>query len=170
MTAVASPITTRAEFLIELSGLVEAVFKMNLEGITHADSLIQPKAGNCINWNVGHLVNVHNSACLLVGQQPVIDPTRLKRYERGSAPLTDPAEALPLGELIELWNKAVARVNEGLKTITPERLASLAPESPRNNPDETVGSLLTVLFFHQSYHLGSIGALRRLAGKPGAIQ
>jgi uncharacterized damage-inducible protein DinB len=168
-TAVATP-NTAAESLLTLSGLVEGSFKLVVADITHEESLRQPPAGNCINWNVGHLVHVHNGVLKLLGKEPVGDNEVLKRYGRGSAPLTDPNEAMRLEELIELWNTAVARANEGLRQITPEQLAPKLSGSPRGNPDETVGSMLTVLFFHQTYHLGCLSALRRLVGKPGAIK
>ncbi len=170
MTGVASPVTARAEFLLEMSALVEGTFRVNLEGVTHEESVVQPPSGNCINWNVGHLVTVHNNICALLGLERVGDQAALKRYERGSAPLTNPAEAMRLEKLIELWNSAVEKAKAGLKTVSEERLTSPAPMSPRNKPDETIGSLLTVTFFHQSYHVGSLAVLRRLVGKPGAIK
>jgi uncharacterized damage-inducible protein DinB len=45
-----------------------------------------------------------------------------------------------------------------------------APFSPTNNPKETVRSLLATVFFHQAYHVGQTGLLRRIAGKEGAIK
>ncbi len=35
---------------------------------------------------------------------------------------------------------------------------------------ETVGQRLAFLQFHEAYHIGQIGLLRRLLGKPGAIR
>ncbi|MCH9008517.1 hypothetical protein IIA29_11025 [candidate division KSB1 bacterium] len=35
---------------------------------------------------------------------------------------------------------------------------------------ETVGEKLSFLHFHETYHLGQIGLLRRLAGKEGVIK
>ena len=45
-----------------------------------------------------------------------------------------------------------------------------APHSPSGNPDETVRSLLTTVFFHQAYHAGQTALLRRIAGREGAIR
>ena len=39
-----------------------------------------------------------------------------------------------------------------------------------NDPDETVGSLLSVVLFHQAYHAGQTAVLRRVAVKDGAIR
>jgi len=66
-------------------------------------------------------------------------------------------------------DEAVKRFDIGLESLTPERLDSAAPFSPSNNPKETVRSLMTVVAFHQAYHVGQMGVLRRIIGKPGAI-
>jgi uncharacterized damage-inducible protein DinB len=45
-----------------------------------------------------------------------------------------------------------------------KRAAQTAPFSPSGNPKETVGSLMGVLAFHEVYHVGQVGMLRRWAG------
>ncbi|TAM82812.1 MAG: DinB family protein [Acidobacteria bacterium] len=150
--------------------LVNVVLQRNLEGISHEESLAQPcPGGNCLNWVLGHLLHVYNNALPLLHQEPVMEKKVLERYARGAAPLSDPAEAVPWNSLTKSWNEAARRVDEGLGRLSPELLDSPAPFSPTDNPEETVRSLLTTLFFHQAYHAGQTGILRRLAGKKGAI-
>jgi len=36
--------------------------------------------------------------------------------------------------------------------------------------NQSLGSKLAVLQFHEAYHAGQLGLLRRIAGKKGAIQ
>ena len=84
--------------------------------------------------------------------------------------LADPAEAFDLAVLRDAWDEAAARVAAGIGSLPPEALDRPAPFSPGNDPDETVRSLLTTVLFHQTYHAGQLGLLRRLAGKPGAIR
>ncbi len=67
------------------------------------------------------------------------------------------------------WDEATRRIDAGLAGLAPEALDQPAPHSPGNNPNETVRSLLSVTFFHQAYHAGQTGILRRIAGKEGAI-
>ncbi|HEU0298621.1 MAG TPA: DinB family protein [Longimicrobium sp.] len=147
------------------------VVRVNVEGLTQEDSLVQPQpAGNCLNFVLGHLLHVYDQALPLVGQQPVLGTDALHRYRRGAPPLTDPAEAMQLSELLAAWDTASERFAAGLATLTPE-----AMERPMPGPDsggkltETVRSLLATILFHQSYHAGQAGVLRRIAGKPGAI-
>lgn len=147
-----------------------SVVKRNVEGLTHEESLIQPKpAGNCLNWVMGHLLCVYDRALPMVGQKPVMAPGALKRYERGSVPLRNPAEALELRDLIQGWDEASNRMEAGITGITAKALDAPAPFSPNNDPNETVRSLLTVVLFHQAYHAGQTGLLRRITGKEGAI-
>ncbi len=148
----------------------EQVLRMNLEGITQEQSLINPEpSGNCLNWIVGHMLCVYNDVLPLVGQQPVMSKESLQRYGRGTPPLRDAKEALPLAEMVSACDEAVKRFETGLGSLTPEQLDRPAPFSPTRNPNETVRSLLTIVAFHQAYHVGQTGVLRRIVGKPGAI-
>lgn len=169
--------TTATEILGEVRvfhqqlGAIQWCVQRNVEGLTQQDSLIQPKAGgNCLNWVVGHLLLVHDKTLFLLGQTPVLGEEILKRYERGSAQLENATEALDLARLMTAWEEAGKRIEAGLETLTPEILDRPAPWSPINDPEETVRSLLCKLFFHQAYHAGQTGLLRRMAGKEGAIR
>jgi uncharacterized damage-inducible protein DinB len=98
-----------------------------------------------------------------------MDERALQRYDRGSAPIVDAAEARELSEMLNAWDETAERIDAGLATLTLEALDAPAPSSPSDDPKETVRSLLTLVFFHQAYHTGQLGLLRRIAGKEGAI-
>jgi hypothetical protein len=150
--------------------LTQTVVRLNLDGMTHEDSLVQPHpAGNCSNWVIGHLLTIYTDALPLLGQKAVRPREELSHYARGAPPIKHPAEALPLEELKKGWDESCARFDAGLAALPEDRLTERVPNSPTNNPDETMGSLLATLLFHQAYHSGQLGVLRRIAGKPGAI-
>ena len=67
-------------------------------------------------------------------------------------------------------NEAAERVDAGLAALGPDLLDQPAPTSPSGDPDETVRTLLTTVMWHQAYHTGQTGVLRRIAGKEGAIR
>jgi len=143
----------------------------NVAGLTHEDSLAQPRpGGNCLNWVLGHLLWAYNGVLPLVRQEPVMDEGVLNHYARGAPPIRDRAEALTFEEILSAWNQAVERVDAGLAGLTPDVLDRPAPGSPTGNPNETVRSLLTTVMFHQAYHAGQTAVLRRIAGKEGAIR
>ena len=171
-TATVTPaIAGEVEILKRQTRAIHGALRRNVEGFTQQDSLKQPEpGGNCLNWVVGHLLCVYDQVLPGIGQQPVLGAVALKRYERGSSELHDAGEALPLADLLAAWDEAAKRVEAGLGMLTAEKMDGPAPFSPSNNPNETVRSLLATVFFHQAYHTGQTGLLRRMAGKEGAIK
>jgi hypothetical protein len=162
---------SEVEVLRHQTRMIQRVVEINLQGVTQEESLIQPSpGGNCLNWVLGHLIAIYNGTLPLVGQEPVMDKEAIKRYERGSSPITDPAEALEIQALLDGWKEASNRMDAGLAGLTQEVLDRPAPTSPSGNPNETVRTLLTTVVFHQAYHAGQTGILRRIAGKEGAIR
>jgi uncharacterized damage-inducible protein DinB len=175
MTAITS-LKSQAESLSEVevfrhsAGIVHKIVHLSVDDLTQAESLIQPRpAGNCLNWVVGHLVCVYDHLLPVVGAAPVMTENALKRYDRGAPPIKDAAEARELPELMAALDQATERLDAGLANLTSETLDAPAPFSPSGNPNETVRSLLNTILFHQSYHAGQVGMLRRMAGKKGAL-
>jgi DinB family protein len=152
------------------AGIVRNVVALNVQDLTHADSVVQPRpGGNSLNWILGHLVWAYDQALPLFGQEPVSEKGTLDRYARGAPGLASPAEAVNFEDLLAAWNRAADRIDTGLAGLTPEVLERKAPGSPTNNPNETVRSLVCTILFHQAYHAGQTAVLRRIAGKRGAI-
>ena len=147
------------------------VVNANTHGLTHEDSLVEPRpGGNRLNWVLGHLVSTYDGFLPLLGQKPVIGAATLERYARGAPPLENPAEAIDFARLLAAWNQASERVEAGLSSVDPEILERPVAASPSGNPDETVRSLITTVLFHQAYHAGQTALLRRIAGREGAIR
>ena len=170
MTTTASESAGDVEVFRRSARTTHKVVRLNVDGLTQEESLIQPRpAGNCLNWVVGHLLWVYDGMLPTLGQKPVMGKDALRRYARGTPPLRDPAEALELRDLMTAWDEAAERIDAGLASLTSKALDARAPVSPTNDPDETVRSLLAMVFFHQAYHAGQTGILRRIAGKDGAI-
>jgi uncharacterized damage-inducible protein DinB len=145
--------------------------RKNVEGLTHADSLVQPLPdGNRLNWVMGHLVLVDQRMLRRVGLPQVMPEDALARYSRGTPPLQESDEATDFRTLVDAWNMSQPRLDAGLDALTPAALESLAGATPAGKPTDTVRTLLTTLAFHQAYHAGQTGVLRRMAGKPGAIK
>jgi uncharacterized damage-inducible protein DinB len=171
MTRAAPTTATEVDLWRHQTRMTGHVVAANLDGLTHQDSLVQPHpGGNRLNWILGHLLSVYNSLLPLLGQESVMEEAMLKRYARGAPPLRDPKQALDFQELRAAWNQALERVDAGLASLSPEVLDRPMPDSPSGDPNETVRSLLTTVMFHQAYHAGQTGVLRRIAGKEGAIR
>jgi uncharacterized damage-inducible protein DinB len=161
----------RADLFRRHANRVRKVVGLNLTGVTHEESLAHPPGGgNSINWVLGHLLWTYEGALPLLGSEPVLPKGTVERYARGSAQLAEGEEPLPLAELQAAWDRAAERVDQRLAVLADDALDRSAPFSPSNDPNETVGSLIDTILFHQTYHCGQLGVLRWVAGKAGAIR
>ena len=170
MTAPSIAAPTAIDLMRQQAHMAQVVIRINTEGLSHADSLVQPQpGGNCLNWVVGHLIAIYHHTFPLLRQEAVLPQSVRARYDRGSAPMRDASEATDFHDLLDAWDETSRRFAEGLSALSPDALASPAPASPSGNPMETIGTLLCTICWHQAYHVGQTGVLRRTAGKPGAI-
>lgn len=150
----------------DLSGLyawTPRVVRMNTEGVDHAESLLAPApAGNSLNWVIGHIVESRNGILELLGRPAFWSNEDRERYARGSSGSDLGGRALPLEHLVAELDRSQEILIAAIKELTPEDLARSAERG-------TLGDRLGFLFFHEAYHSGQTGLLRRLIGKPGAI-
>lgn len=143
----------------------------NVEGVTAAESLYSPASGgNCLNWVVGHITTTRNSLAKMLGEPPFWNADSATRYTRGSSPVG-------VDESVESWEKVLAYFEESqgviVKAVGALDAARLAEAPPKDrNPfkSESMAELLAAFTFHESYHVGQTGLLRRLLGKPGAVK
>jgi uncharacterized damage-inducible protein DinB len=143
----------------------------NLGQLSQEESLIGPQGGgNCLNWVLGHLTRVRNRALGLVGQRPLFPDEDFDAYAGNDEVPFSAETALPLDELKRRYKALQEPLVKGLDGISDEALNRPAPLSPTNNPNETVGSLLAALAFHEAYHVGQTGMLRRVVGREGVIK
>ena len=145
------------------------VLKANVGDISQEESLISPNpTGNCINWVLGHIVVYRCHLLSGLGAQPVWDKADYTNYERHEAPLKDSANARPVTELWTALDETLQRLKDAISTLTPERLAELATFIQEDEPGGTIETALTVFAFHDAYHSGQTGVLRRIIGRPPA--
>lgn len=153
-----------AQSLKKLFDVNRYALSVNVEGITHEESLIQPpRGGNCLNWVVGHIVANRNHVLRLLGEEPIWSEAEAEAYRRGSAPILDGARARPFAKLVEDFHRSQERLGAALDRADDAKLAE-------KEGKETVGESLAFLHFHEAYHIGQTALLRRMAGKEGAIR
>ena len=143
------------------------VLERNLADVTDEESFRSPDpGGNTMNWIVGHVVRTRNQALGLLGEKPLFEDDDFAAYgasESRSGP------TLSIDELKRRFDKLGPILDGALRRTSPSQLSAAAPFSPTGNPNETVGTLLASIAFHEAYHLGQTGLSRRLLGKPGAL-
>jgi hypothetical protein len=156
-----------AHDLRTLQQFTTLVLERNLEGLSHEESLEQPASGgNCLNWVLGHILATRTHVHRLLGDEPVWSDAEAKRYERGSSPIVEAGPGvLPLPRLVDDLRTSSTRLRDALERVSDDDLAKRSGEGA-----QPVGDQLIALHFHEAYHAGQIGLLRRLVGKAGAIR
>lgn len=132
------------------------VLNRNLRDIDHNESLVTPQdGGNSINWVLGHIITSRDDVREMLGLKKLYDK-ELEAYKRGSEQL-DGANAVEFTKLLEMYNAGQEELENKLKET------DLTGENEKYR-------MVTFLAFHESYHTGQTGILRRIAGKEGAIK
>ena len=156
---------------VKMYELSYGAINRNLEGVSHADSVVAPQpSGNCLNWVLGHVILSRGVLLTLTGGTPVLAGSQAEPYKRGSS-CGAVDGLLDLATLRGLLDDAQQQLIPGLASTSDAALARPVPE-PHNRPPLT-GSIVdafTRLHYHESYHNGQIGLLRRIAGMDGAIR
>jgi DinB superfamily len=152
-------------------GLCSYVLEKNLGGVTHEESLINPQpGGSCLNWIVGHLTRSRNGALGILGQKPMFPMAEFAAYDDSGGTPFRSEQAIPFDELKRRFKALQEPLVNGLSRMSAEVLGQPAPFSPTGNPKETIGSLLASLAFHEAYHVGQSGILRRVIGREGMVK
>ncbi len=144
------------------------VLRNNARDMTHEESLIQPQpgSGNCMNWIVGHILFARNQLLGALGRESIWDESTGSRYKRGGEPILEGSPGVRRFEtLVQDLELTYTRIRPALASCDEKRMDEKAPFSPTNNGNETWGTLFQGLLFHEAYHAGQTGVLRRVSGK-----
>jgi len=161
----------KAAELSSLFHISHYAITVNLEGFSNEESLRQPPGGgNCSNWVLGHIVASRNGILRILNEEPALHPAVAERYKRGSQPIGHERDAAHLEILVQALEDSQRRILAALGRATDLDMAKPAAEPAIPGGDPSVGGQLSFLHFHESYHSGQLGLLRRLAGKAGAIR
>ncbi|KMQ64736.1 hypothetical protein ACM46_10895 [Chryseobacterium angstadtii] len=133
------------------------VILMNIEGISHEESMIFPNGeANNMNWILGHLIYIRNPFLEMLGEKPVWDSEKFSSYNRGAIPLERKDELVTFEELKSYLKESQDKLEAKLismESFNPEMINDIA-----------------IFCLHELYHSGQLGYLRRILGKPGAIK
>jgi hypothetical protein len=119
---------------------------------------------------LGHILTARNTALLLAGESPIFTGEQSDTYRRGSSPAAT-SEYLDWATLRGLLNDSQHQLVPALAMLSDEALLQDVPEKYRKPPlTGSVADAILRLHYHEGYHNGQIGLLRRIAGKDGAIR
>lgn len=154
--------------LMQHYGFTHYAVVSSLEGLTHAESLQRPATeGNCANWVLGHIMRSRGEIHKLVGAEPPLSDEETVIYKRGSAALSARSAALNLDAMRAAFETSQATVMAALERMSDQQFAAPKPEDWDSPGGDTVGEQLAALAFHESYHAGQLGLIRRTLGRKG---
>ena len=131
--------------------------KMNTDGLSDEDALAQPNnGGNSLNWVVGHILAYRDEILKILDHKPLWDEQTTSLYKRGSSPNDDPTKVVSLSKLLVDFESSQQYLITALENM--------------DVGDKKTVKKLALYSFHESYHVGQTGLLRRIAGQDGAIK
>jgi uncharacterized damage-inducible protein DinB len=146
--------------------LIGEVVEAAVVDLTPDEGLRTPIPGvNDVNWILGHLVHVNAGVLELLGHPGEPSSADLTHYAAGSPPGEDGADAWDLGELRDAFRQQIHRLDGALADAPPERMG--APPPPGFEGE--LRDFLHFITFHQGYHVGQLGMLRRALGHDRAF-
>ncbi|HKE01569.1 MAG TPA: DinB family protein [Planctomycetota bacterium] len=122
-----------------------------------------PAGGNSAAWIVGHLAHFRRVTLRGLGADVPQAPWE-PRVAMGSKP-REAEPIAPPAELMRDFAESGAKLEARLLAMTPEDAATPTPPLPDGS--KTRAALATFYHFHETYHLGQLGYLRRTRGRPG---
>lgn len=128
------------------------------------DWLFRDGAGHDARWIMGHIALYRQRLVGMLGAPPIASD--LERYfGSGSRPEAVPA-SVQGADLVRAFHEAHQVMTGRWEAQTEADLAKPLGRTLRDGGD-TIGAGLRFLQWHETYHLGQLGLLRRLMGKPG---
>ena len=132
---------------------------------TPADWSARDAVGHDPRWLVGHVATYRKKVAAMMGV-PQPEAAWEAAFLKGTSPADLPAD-LDIEAVLDSFRASHAAIMGRWEALTAEAVG--APFG-RTLPDgsDTIGGALGFMAWHETYHIGQLGLLRRLAGKPGA--
>jgi uncharacterized damage-inducible protein DinB len=146
--------------IIALHDVSNGILATSIEDLTDQDAKARSRGGTgpSIAWTIGHLCHFKLKVLELLGQ-PRENPFTAQ-FEQ--TPASDGLDYPPLADLAASFSA----LNSDLCTALASSLDRLQAPMPGAGPHAEKRILDTVLFltWHEAYHIGAIGAIRRDMG------
>ncbi len=115
---------------------------------------------NHMTWVAGHVVVHRARISKLLGASWSAPWENL--FVRG-AKLEEDAQYPRPEEIQRAWKEVCEKLSASLANVSPETLSKTVA-SPSPSLDGTVGGLVAFLCFHETYHVGQLGFLKKMLG------
>jgi uncharacterized damage-inducible protein DinB len=146
--------------IIALHEVSNRILATSIGDLTEEDAKARSRGGTgpSIAWTIGHLCHYKLKVLELLGQPR--ENAFTAQFEQ--TPASDGSDYPPLSDLAASFSA----LNGALCTVLASSADRLAAPMPGTGPHHETRILDTVLFltWHEAYHIGGIGAIRREHG------
>lgn len=149
-----------------LFGTTDMMVSMVLGDLTDEQARHRPRGegGPSIAWTIAHLLHYRVSILRTLGE----DRAFPFGEEFGNGTATDGEGYPSLDELRKTWQEVSDDFMPRVKELTGEAL-DVSPENGWG-PDHTLRDQVAFLAWHESYHIGAVGQIRKAMGLPGPAE
>lgn len=157
---------TSQEMLANLLSLNTGAIQMTLKDIGHGQAIHSPhETCNSAAFILGHIVTYRYQIAKMLGMDE--SHSLGKTFEWGASD-ENRQQYPPLAELHAEMEAMGEKITQRLKSISAEELAAEADYEVPPMP-KTVEGAVSFLVFHETYHVGQLGYLRRFNGQERAF-
>jgi crotonobetainyl-CoA:carnitine CoA-transferase CaiB-like acyl-CoA transferase len=137
------------------------LFRSGLAGVSREDLLRRPhNESNPLIWVAAHALSWRSSLAKMVGAD--VNNPWAKLFEGGTKLEAD-MEYPEASEVVALWDDMTRRLMKRFEELSAEELAKAAPFGVPFG-ENTLRGAIVFLNFHETYHIGQIGFLRKWLG------
>jgi uncharacterized damage-inducible protein DinB len=154
--------------LAGIFGMTDFMIPIVLDDLTDEQACARARGegGPSILWSVGHLLHYR---CFMLGRfgQAHGASERLESLFASTA-ASDGSDYPSLNGMRDLWDEISIDFMSALMELTEDRLETRLQEGWR--PDQTLRDQLVFFAWHEGYHLGAIGQIRKDLGLAGPAE
>jgi uncharacterized damage-inducible protein DinB len=158
MTPILKPIAAS----IRTTDMIVSLALTDLEE-RHAKQRVRSGTGPSITWEMGHLLDGRVQALKFLG---VMRENPYAAYGPGAA--SDGADYPSLPDLLDEWRRLSDELGVAMEEATEESL--LRKVKAGAHGEENVLAKLSFQFWHEAYHIGALGTIRKELGYPGPAE
>ena len=122
-------------------------------------------SGPSIAWEMGHLIDYRCSMLRLLGA----DGEKPFAVDFGTSSATDGSNYPTVDELRQVWQRLQGELETALAAVTDEALRQPSGQGGPHG-EQSVLDGLVFLVWHEAYHMGALGAIRKTLGLPGPAE
>ncbi len=151
----------------QLLAIQSTLVNRALQDLSEEDLWRRPNEhSNSIGWLLGHVTWARNGMLITLTDQPVPMPWS-GPFERG-AQAADRSAYPATAEIVATLKTINEKLKAAMEVTTETRLSAPAPFATPS-PDKTVRGVFAFLVFHEGYHIGQVGYILKLLGRPGLV-